>query len=118
MDVLSHTLLSQIDQEKGSLESDDSLTSTDDSQDSPDEEPPLTSQLKITDTFQFGYKRRSGTVRVDSTQQRRSSVDSGYKEPCLSNPGTLVRPASAEKQRKTSTTSRKSPYTEDSEYTP
>ena len=51
-------------------------------------------------------------------QHRRSSVDGGYKESRLSNPGTLVRPTSAKKQRKTSTTSRKSPSSEDSEYTP
>ena len=50
MDVLPHSLLSWIDQEKGSSESDNNLTSTDDSRDSADKEPPLISQLKITDT--------------------------------------------------------------------
>lgn len=123
MDVLPRTVRSRIDQEDISSESDDSLTSTDDSRDSPDEvrhsTSSSTSQLKITgDTFQSGYKRRTGVLRVDGFQQRRSSVDGGYKEPRLSNPGTLVRPTSAKKQRKTSTTSRKSPSGDDSEYTP
>ena len=61
MDVLPRTLdlLGHIDQESESSESGDSLTSPDDSRDSADEEPPSTSQLKLTDRFQSGHKKEA-----------------------------------------------------------
>ena len=49
--ILPRTLLGHIGQESEPSESDDSVTSTDDSRDSVEEELPSTSQLKITDTF-------------------------------------------------------------------
>ena len=122
IDTLARTLLDHIeghiDQENGFLESEDSFTSTDDSQDSPNEEPTSESQLKITKGFQSGHKRRRKAIRTDSTKQKGCSIDGDCKEPRSSINGAFVRPTSAKRQRKMSFTSRKSPSTEDSEYTP
>ena len=91
---------------------------TDDSQDSPDDEPPSKSQLKITKGFQSSHKKRNNAIRTDSTKRRGSSVDGGSKERHLSNCDAFVRLISVKRQRKTSISGRKGSFREDSEYTP